>query len=77
MDSAIGGVQTWANAFALSGFLTEGITFLGYAYLTELAQRPEYRVIAETIASEITRKWIRFTANDGDDKTEKIKELEA
>ncbi|WP_027162346.1 DUF1073 domain-containing protein [Mesorhizobium sp. WSM1293] len=77
MDSAIGGVQTWANGFAQNGYLTEGITFLGYAYLSELAQRPEYRVIAETIASEMTRKWVRFTANDGDDKTEKIKELEA
>lgn len=77
MDSAIGGVQTWANGFALNGFFTEGITFLGYAYLSELAQRPEYRVIAETIASEMTRKWIRFTSNEGDDKSTKIKELEA
>ncbi|MBZ9683227.1 DUF1073 domain-containing protein [Mesorhizobium sp. CO1-1-2] len=77
MDNAIGGVQTWANGFALSGYMSEGITFLGYAYLSELAQRPEYRVISETIASEMTRKWIRFTSNDGDDKTAKIKELEA
>ena len=77
MDSAIGGVQSWANGFALNGFFTEGITFLGYAYLSELAQRPEYRVIAETIASEMTRKWIRFTSNEGEDKSEKIKQLEA
>ena len=77
MDSAIGGVQTWANGFALNGFFTEGITFLGYAYLSELAQRPEYRVISETIASEMTRKWIRFTSNDGADKADKIAKLEA
>ncbi|WP_164762644.1 DUF1073 domain-containing protein [Mesorhizobium sp. M7A.F.Ca.MR.245.00.0.0] len=77
MDSAIGGVHSWANGFALNGFFTEGLTFLGYAYLSELAQRPEYRVISETIASEMTRKWIRFTSSDGEDKADKITELEA
>lgn len=77
MDSAVGAVQSWANGFALSGYFSEGITFLGYAYLSELAQRPEYRVISETIATEMTRKWIRFTSNDGEDKADKIAELEA
>lgn len=77
MDDAISGVQSWANGFALNGYFTEGLTFLGYAYLAELAQRPEYRVISETIASEMTRKWIRFTSNDDEDKSAKIKELEA
>jgi phage-related protein (TIGR01555 family) len=77
MDSAVNGVQSWANSFALNGYFSEGITFLGYAYLSELAQRPEYRVISETIASEMTRKWIRFTSNDGKDKSAKIKKLEA
>jgi phage-related protein (TIGR01555 family) len=76
MDSAVGAVQSWANDFALSGYYSEGITFLGYAYLSELAQRPEYRVISETIATEMTRKWIRFTSNDGKDKADKITELE-
>jgi phage-related protein (TIGR01555 family) len=69
--------QSWANA-ALSSFWTEGVTFLGYAYLAELAQRPEYRVISETIATEMTRKWITFTSEDSDDdKSDRIKELEA
>ncbi|PBB96732.1 DUF1073 domain-containing protein [Mesorhizobium sp. WSM3862] len=77
MDSAVGAVQSWANGFALSGYFSEGITFLGYAYLSELAQRPEYRVISETIATEMTRKWIRFTSNDGEDKADRIAELEA
>lgn len=77
MDNAVTGIQSWANGFALSGFFTEGITFLGYAYLSELAQRPEYRVISETIASEMTRKWIRFTSHEGEDKSDRIKELEA
>lgn len=77
MDGAVGEVQNWANNFALNGYFTEGITFLGYAYLSELAQRPEYRVISETIANEMTRKWIRFTSHEGEDKSAKIKELEA
>jgi len=78
MDSDLTGNNAWANSFAINGFWTEGITFLGYAYLSELAQRPEYRVISETIATEMTREWIEFTstASDDDDKEERIKELE-
>lgn len=79
MDDGICGVQDWANGFAINGFMTEGITFLGYAYLSELAQRPEYRVISETIATEMTRKWISFTSADDEDnkKAARINELEA
>jgi phage-related protein (TIGR01555 family) len=79
MDSDLAGNNEWANSFAISGFWTEGITFLGYAYLSELAQRPEYRVISETIATEMTREWIEFTssADDDDMKTDRLKEIEA
>lgn len=89
MDSSIGDVQNWGNSqlAMLSGVWDEGVTFLGYAYLAELSQRPEYRVMSETIASEMTRMWIRFTSTnlDGDDedkekqeaKEQRIKELEA
>jgi phage-related protein (TIGR01555 family) len=77
MDANVTGAQTWANS-ALASFWNEGVTFLGYAYLSELAQRPEYRVISETIATEMTRKWITFTSTDDeDDKTDRIKELVA
>ncbi|MGZ2484292.1 phage-related protein (TIGR01555 family) [Rhizobium pisi] len=78
MDSGIGSANNWANQFAIDGYWTEGITFLGYAYLSELAQRPEYRVISETIATEMTREWIEFfsTTDDDDDKQDRIKELE-
>jgi hypothetical protein len=64
----------WANNAFNSAFL-EGTTFLGYAWLAELAQRPEYRRIVEVIATEMTRKWIRVTAKGDDDKTDKIEEL--
>ena len=35
-----------------------GVAFFGYPLLSELAQRPEYRVMSETIADDATRKWI-------------------
>lgn len=84
MDSAIGDVQLWANsqlADSLASAWSESVTFLGYAFLSELAQRPEYRVISETIASEMTRKWITFYSvgdEDSDEnKTQRIRELQA
>jgi len=78
MDSGISwaGDQWAGSIFASVG--AEGLMFLGYPYLAELAQRPEYRVISETIATEMTRRWIKFKstgADDGEDKAEKIKQL--
>ncbi len=70
MDSNIAAASTWAGSYwGPNGYaFTEGLEFLGYPYLAELAQRPEYRRIVETIAQEMTRKWIRITsADDGDD----------
>jgi len=76
LDENVGAYNVWANA-ALSGFWTEGVTFLGYPYLSELAQRPEYRVICETLADEMIRKWIKFVSKDDDeDKSDRIKELQ-
>jgi phage-related protein (TIGR01555 family) len=78
-DSAIAESAGWANAAlqGLGSFWVEGTTFLGYAYLSELAQKPEYRVISETLATEMTRKWIRFVSKGDDDKTDRIAELDA
>jgi phage-related protein (TIGR01555 family) len=73
MDDVITGQQGWA---ALSGRFSEGIGFMGYPYLAELSQRPEYRRISETIAKEMTRKWIKLQATGEDDKTEKLKAIE-
>ena len=76
MDDAIDSYSTWAMQNAL---FAEGQAFLGYPYLAELSQRPEYRVIAETWAQEMTRKWIRITStgdSEIDDKTDKIKDIE-
>lgn len=62
-DSALSGnnafaAEAWAGAF--NGLAGEGLEFLGYPYLAELSQRPEYRVISETIADDASRKWIDF-----------------
>lgn len=73
-DGGFGGGVAYAAA-AIASMWQEGVTFLGYAYLAELAQRPEYRVISETIATEATRKWIRFTAKGEDDKADQIDQL--
>lgn len=78
MDSQPGITQAAAWGNGIVGSLGwEGQTFLGYAFLSELAQRPEYRVISETLAKQMTREWIRFTSKSGDDKskTKKIDEL--
>lgn len=69
-DSSISSAQDWANA-QLQGYgfsaVAEGETFLGYAFLAELAQRPEYRIAVETMADEMTRAWIRFTSTDDEE----------
>lgn len=60
--------------------LSEGQGFLGYPYLAELAQRPEYRRISETFAKEMTRKWLKIVStgdSDIEDKVEKIAAIEA
>lgn len=49
--------------------------FPGYAVLSMLAQRPEYRKMSETIAREMTRKWCKIVCT-GDDKSERVAQLE-
>lgn len=66
----------WAGGYYGAAF-SEGLEFLGYPYLAELSQRPEYRRMVEVIATEMTRKWIKLTATGDDDKTDKIKAIDA
>lgn len=76
MDDATRNMNTWAlqnSAFA------EGLEFLGYPYLAQLTQRPEYRRPCEIMAKEMTRKWIKIIAKgdtDAEDKADKIKFIE-
>jgi hypothetical protein len=41
---------------------TENLGWLGMPFLAELSQRAEYRQIVETIAKDMTRRWIKITA---------------
>lgn len=76
MDEALSAPVAWASGGWGGAAFAEGLEFLGYAYLAELSQRPEYRVVSECIATEMTRKWIKFKAVGDEDKTDRIKELE-
>lgn len=58
------------------GLWAEGIGFMGYPYLAELSQRPEYRRPCEIIAEEMTRKWIKLRATGKEKKNDKIEALE-
>jgi uncharacterized protein len=69
-------VNAWQAGGLLSNAVSEGLLFLGYPYLAELAQRPEYRITSEIRAEEMTRKWIKFTGtktnqNERDESREK------
>ena len=69
----------WAANSGYGGYgaFAEGQAFLGYPYLSELAQRPEYRVISETGATEMTRKGIKIKAKGSKgNKADRIQELE-
>lgn len=54
-----------------------GMGFPGYAYLSELPQRSEYRSPSETTATEMTRKWIKLVSKGAGDQSDKIEILEA
>jgi uncharacterized protein len=65
MDSALTGNLSFCDSSWIGGggydvFPGDSQQFLGYTYLAELAQRPEYRVMTETIADDATREWIDF-----------------
>lgn len=55
---------------------TGGLGWLGIPFLAELSQRSEYRQIVETIAKEMTRRWIKVTAQGDEDKTGCVAQIE-
>lgn len=56
----------------------EGLGWFGYPRLAEMAQRAEFRRPVETLAKEMTRRWIKLnsTADDDDTMNEKLKLIE-
>lgn len=75
-DASIGSLYGYGQ----TNSFTDGMQWLGYPYLSELAQRPEYRRMVEQIAKEMTRKWIKLHAAGDDidkDKARKLKIIDA
>ena len=64
--------NNWGNGVGafLGAMESEALFFLGYPFLSELAQRSEYRVISETIADDATRKWIDFEVTGEEEEKE-------
>ena len=77
MDEASGPAGGEWGIWAQEGLWGEGLWFMGYPYLAELSQRPEYRNISETVAEEMTRKWVALRATGNEDKSGPIGKLEA
>jgi phage-related protein (TIGR01555 family) len=78
MDASISDTLGWASQSYFETSRAEGLVFLGYAELSSMAQRGEYRRIVERTAQEMTRKWITFETV-GDDDTgaaERIEQIE-
>lgn len=65
--------QSWAQSWPGVGCMAEG--FLGYPILAELALRVEFRRIVETVASEMTREWIKLKSTGDEDKSDKITQI--
>lgn len=77
MDSAsVVDITQWASEGVGYG-VANSAGFMGYPYLAELSQLPEYRRISETLANEMTRTWITIRASGDEDKTDRIAEIEA
>lgn len=77
MDDSLQSSISWASQGAIFGAFSEGQAFLGYPELALLAQRPEYRRISETIALQMTRRWIKLKcANPDEDKSEAIDKID-
>lgn len=75
MDSAMQPAYEYVADF---GFFGDDVAWLGFPLLAALTQRPEYRVISEVFATEMTRKGFELTYS-GEDETEaeaKLAELE-
>ncbi len=68
-----------SNLFSYAQLASQGteVSFPGFPLLAELAQRPEYRHISETMAREMTRKWGELITTGDGDKADKIAQLTA
>ncbi|WCS27249.1 DUF1073 domain-containing protein [Methylobacterium sp. NMS14P] len=75
MDDAFTDTAGWAQSGLAAYGIADPAAFLGYPVLSELAQRPEYRRVSETVATEMTRRWIRVTAKGDKDKSNRVEAI--
>lgn len=74
MDASLGWAgQAWSGQ-TIGGLADAGLEFMGYPFLSILAQRPEYRIMSETIADDATRRWIDFEVVGAKRQEEKERE---
>jgi phage-related protein (TIGR01555 family) len=66
----------FASQSAINAAFDEGYAFPGFTLLANWSQIPEFRRPAEIYAREMTRKWLKITAQGEDDKSEKVKQIE-
>lgn len=77
MDECIKCTDGIINHFAPEWQALAAPKFLGYALLSSIAQDPLIRAGIETIADDMTRKFIELTSKGDEDLSVKIAELEA
>lgn len=73
-DSVTGQPAAWGFGAGLSG--GPGLAFLGFPYLAELEQITEYRTPAESLSTEMTRRWVELNNKGKGDLKDKIKQIE-
>lgn len=76
MDEAFNGLYNYAGNSYGGTYSGEGLYFLGYPVLSEMAQRSEYRRLVGTLAQEMTRRFIRLTSTGNEDKADRIQKLD-
>ena len=77
MDSFNPDFNGWIAGAQYSWAFVEGYTFLGYPYLSQLANIAEYRLLGQTIAEEATRKWVEIKSKSGSkSKAKKLEEID-
>ncbi|MBF0858174.1 DUF1073 domain-containing protein [Gluconobacter sp. LMG 31484] len=80
MDSgsleAVADMGGWAATAApvLRDYFEDGLAFLGYPQLAQMAQRAEFRKPCEVIAREAVREWIEFRSDKQGGDTEENEE---
>lgn len=75
-DAMLAMDETMSPVYAYVSEAYAGMGFIGYPYLAELSQRPEYRKMSDVIAKEMTRKWIKLEVKGEDNKSDKLEVIE-